>query len=497
MCGITGLYAFNEIGRFFSINLFRATEALARRGPDADGTFLDGRVALGHRRLSIIDVGEQSNQPLTDHTGRYQIVFNGEIFNYRELKQSLARRGATFRTESDTEVLLELYKQDGEGCLNQLNGFFAFAIYDAQRESLFLARDRMGVKPLVYFRDEDKILFASELKSLLAYGIPKELDYHSLHQYLQLNYIPAPYCIFKGVRKLLPGHFLSIHHGQVREEKWYEIPYSSNNRTPLSYGQQQERLVELLDEATQRRLIADVPLGAFLSGGIDSSVVVALAARHTQRLRTFSIGYRDEPFFDETHYANLVAKQFKTDHTVFSLTNDDLFASLFDMLDYLDEPFADSSALAVYILSQKTRRRVTVALSGDGADELFGGYHKHAGEYRTRRGGPMASLTGALSPLWRAIPKSRDSWVGNKARQLLKFAEGSRLDERDRYWRFATFTDENGASGLLRTPALLSATEVRERKQSLLQPLRHRGPAHLNEVLLTDCRLVLPNDMLK
>lgn len=496
MCGITGVYAFNEIGRIFSINLFRATEALTKRGPDASSTFLDHWVALGHCRLSIIDTTPQANQPLTDHTGRYKIVFNGEIFNYRELRQTLRQKGAQFRTDSDTEVLLELYKREGARGLSQLNGFFAFAIYDTVEETLFLARDRMGIKPLLYFQDEDKLLFASEMKSLLAYGIPKELDEASLHQYLQLNYIPAPATIFKQVRKLLPGHWMKIRQRNVEAQCWYDIPYAERSTTVLNYERQQERLVTLLDESVQRRLIADVPLGAFLSGGIDSSAVVALASRHTPHLNTFSIGYRDEPFFDETPYAQLVAKKFNTNHTVFSLTNDDLYAHLFEMLDYIDEPFADSSALAVYILSQKTRRKATVALSGDGADELFGGYHKHAGEYRTRRGGMAASLVGALRPVWQMLPKSRHTLVGNQARQLLKFAEGMAMDEQERYWRFATFSDESEASRLLAIAPTAYEREVRERKAWLLRHLRHRGVHHLNEFLLTDCELVLPNDML-
>lgn len=501
MCGITGLYAFNEIGRFFSINLFQATEALSKRGPDASGTFIDHRVALGHRRLSIIDVSEQSNQPLFDHTGQYKIIFNGEIFNYKELKADLLAKGATFRTDSDTEVLLELYKMEGEICLNRLNGFFAFAVYDAYAESLFIARDRMGIKPLLFYRDEDKVIFASEMKSLLAFSIPKELDYVSLHQYLQLNYIPAPDTILKGVKKLMPGHYLKIQDNGIEQKCYYEIPYAENAYTPLNYEQQQSKLVALMDESVQRRLMADVPLGAFLSGGIDSSVIVALASRHTSQLNTFSIGYRDEQgrpnsFFDETHYAKLVAKKFKTNHTVFSLSNDDLYEHLFEMLDYVDEPFADSSALAVYILSKKTKRKVSVALSGDGADELFGGYNKHQGEYRSRNGGLAASLVGALHPLWKAIPKSRSSVVGNKARQLLKFSEGLRMDEQERYWRFATFANAEEAQNLLNGKAVLPEWEIAERKQSILRPISKTGVAHFNEFLYTDCQLVLPNDML-
>jgi asparagine synthase (glutamine-hydrolysing) len=239
-----------------------------------------------------------------------------------------------------------------------------------------------------------------------------------------------------------------------------------------------------------------VPLGAFLSGGIDSSVIVALASRHTQHLNTFSIGYRDEPFFDETRYANLVAKKYKTNHTVFSLSNEDLYEHLFDMLDYTDEPFADSSALAVYILSKKTRKRVTVALSGDGADELFAGYNKHLGEYRVREGGLLAGAVKTLQPLWEALPKSRNSRFGNKIRQLQKFAEGMHKTDKERYWRFCTFSDEESARSLLSGKSLALADEqaFEERKSNILKYLEEDG--NFNEFLYTDMHLVLPNDML-
>jgi asparagine synthase (glutamine-hydrolysing) len=498
MCGITGIYAFNEIGRFFQINLFAATDTLSSRGPDMSGSFTHNYCGLGHRRLSIIDTSSDGRQPMTDESGRYTIVFNGEIFNYPELRRKQEAKGITFRSTSDTEVLLNLYIEQGEACLPQLNGFFAFAIYDKEEESLFIARDRMGIKPLLYFQDEDKLIFASEMKAMLAFHVPRELDYVSLQQYLQLNYIPAPHTIFKGVRKLLPGHYLRIRNGEVSTQRWYQIPQTYRKWTAgnMNYEKLQTTLVDLLDAAVQRRLIADVPLGAFLSGGIDSSAIVALASRHTPHLNTFSIGYRDEPFFDETKYANLVAKKFGTNHTVFSLTNDDLYEHLFDMLDYIDEPFADSSALAVYILSKRTKKKVTVALSGDGADEIFAGYNKHQGEYRIRTGGLMADLVKALHPVWEALPKSRNSGFSNKVRQLQKFAEGMDMSDKDRYWRFCTFVSESDARSLLSEPSrdLADAQQFAERKAGILEYLRNDGD--FNEFLYTDMHLVLPNDML-
>ncbi|MDJ1473176.1 asparagine synthase (glutamine-hydrolyzing) [Xanthocytophaga flava] len=497
MCGITGVYAFNEIGRFFHINLWNATEALSLRGPDRGNTFTHNYVGLGHRRLSIIDTSSGGNQPMTDDEERYTIVFNGEIFNFLELRKELEQHGVSFQSTSDTEVLLQLYKREGERCLNRLNGFFVFAIYDKQDESLFIARDRFGVKPLVYTVDEDRLLFASEMKALFVFGFPKKVDYASLQQYLQLNYIPAPNTIFKDVKKLMPGHFIKIKGREVSVKQWYNLPEQVKSRKTYtgSYEQAQKDLASLLDASVQRRMIADVPLGAFLSGGIDSSVIVALASRHTQHLNTFSIGYRDEPFFDETKYANLVAKKFNTNHTVFSLSNDDLLDGLYDMLDYTDEPFADSSALAVYILSKRTRKKVTVALSGDGADEIFAGYNKHAAEFRVREGGWQNSVIAGLKGLWDALPKSRSSALGNKVRQLQKFAEITAMSPSDRYWRMATFTGEAQASALLNLPeSEKTEQELNTRRKASLQHLL--TDKDFNDFLLTDVDLVLTNDML-
>ncbi|TAE05284.1 MAG: asparagine synthase (glutamine-hydrolyzing), partial [Bacteroidetes bacterium] len=440
MCGITGIYAFNEIGRFSSIHLANSLNKLNKRGPDAQNMSLHHYVNLGHARLSIIDLSNAANQPMQDESERYTIVYNGEIFNYKDIKAKLEAVGEAFRTNSDTEVLLKAYIRWGADCLAMTNGFFALAIYDSQTEELFVARDRMGVKPLLVYQDEDKILFASEMKSLLAYNIVKELDYTALFAYLQLNYLPPQTTIFKNVRKLPAGHYMRIKgRDKIEERAFYTIPSPDTPRISVDYNVQKKQLNELLEASVQRRLIADVPLGCFLSGGIDSSVITALASRHTDKLNTFSIGYRDEKFFDETNYAQLVAKKFNTNHTVFSLTNQDLYAELFEMLDYIDEPFADSSALAVYILSKRTRQKVTVALSGDGADELFSGYNKHYGEYMMRKGGWKMNMLSALLPVWKALPKSRQTPFGNKIRQFQRFAEGSRVGEKQRYWQWATF----------------------------------------------------------
>lgn len=495
MCGITGIMAFNLVGKMNMIHLANATRVLEKRGPDFQDIYHDQFVGLGHRRLSIIDLSEQANQPMWDEEKRYALIYNGEIFNYRELRNELEKQGISFSTQSDTEVLLKLLIRERENALNKLNGFFAFCLYDKREQTFLLARDRFGVKPLLYLFDEDKFIFASEMKAMLQYGIDKTLDYESLYTYLQLNYIPAPFTIFKQVKKLLPGHYMHIGRQQIHIDKYYEIPRTGFAET-WQYESALEKCRKLLEASVQRRLVADVPLGCFLSGGIDSSVVTALACRHKPDLHTFSIGFRDEPFFDETHYARLVANHFRTEHTVFSLTNDDLYSHLHDILNYIDEPFADSSAINVYILSKETRKHATVALSGDGADELLGGYNKHEAHWRALHPGWKEKAVTNLLPLWRFLPKSRNDFFSNRIRQFERFARGMRLPAAERYWQWASISKSNEAIALLsdhsRQQLQLNDFDIRKGKWLEAIPARE----NLNDIFLTDMRLVLPNDML-
>ncbi len=498
MCGITGIFAFNLVGKFNKIHTATATNALSKRGPDFHNVYLDDWVGLGHRRLSIIDTSAISHQPMWDESNRYCIVFNGEIFNYQELKQELTAKGISFFSQSDTEVLLKLYILEKEKCLNKLNGFFAFCIYDKQEQSFFIARDRYGIKPLLYLHDEHKFLFASEMKAIIQYGIEKELDYTALYSYLQLNYIPAPNTIFKNVKKLLPGRYLKVQNQKLEINAYYEIPYNPEAvaENTISYDDAKNKFASLLESSVQRRLISDVPLGAFLSGGVDSSVITALASKHKPDLHTFSVGFKDEKFFDETVYARLVAKHFKTEHTVFSLTNDDLYKHVHDILDYIDEPFADSSAINVYILSKETRKHATVALSGDGADELLAGYTKHAAFHRVLNKGWKEDLVTSLLPIWKLMPQSRSNPMANKARQLTRFAEGMKLSSKERYWRWAGFVDEEKAMKLFsdKSKASLSREDYYNQKAEILKSIPDQE--NINDILYTDIKLVLPNDML-
>lgn len=496
MCGITGIFAFNLVGKFNKIHVTQATMSLEKRGPDVQDIYIDEWVALGHRRLSIIDTTSAGNQPMWDETNRYCIVFNGEIFNFQELKKELENKGIAFKSHSDTEVLLHLYIHEQEKCLNKLNGFFSFCIYDRSEQTLFLARDRYGVKPLLYVFDEDKFIFGSEMKAIITYGIDKQLDYCSLYNYLQLNYIPAPDTIFSTVKKLMPGHYARIKRQQIETASYYKIPYPPESPSSLGYEAAKTKFKELLEASVQRRLIADVPLGSFLSGGIDSSVIASLASKHKPDLQTFSIGFKDEKFFDETEYARQVAQHLNTKHTVFSLTNDDLYQHLNNILDYIDEPFADSSAIAVYILSKETRKHATVALSGDGADELVSGYNKHAALYRIQHAGWKEKMVQQATPFLKKLPQSRNGKFSNKIRQLVRFGEGMSLSPQERYWRWAGYATNEEALYLLH-PELRTAMWLKEFVPRKKQILRHISDSStISDFLLTDMELVLPNDML-
>jgi len=498
MCGITGIFAFNLVGKVNMINVTAATRAISSRGPDHQDIYHDEAVALGHRRLSIIDTRDISNQPMWDESRRYCVIYNGEVFNFMELRQELERNGIRFRTQSDTEVLLQLYIALGEKCLEKLNGFFAFCIYDKQEQLLFVARDHFGIKPLLFLFDEDKFIFASEMKAVLQYGIEKRLDMAALLLYLQLNYVPAPHTMVANVRKLAPGHYMVVRRKKIEIKRYYSIPYERETAegNNISYDESKKQLAGLLEESVKKRLVADVPLGAFLSGGIDSSIIAGLASRHHADLHTFSIGFHDEKFFDETEYARLVASHFGTRHTIFSLSNADMFNHVRAILDYIDEPFADSSAIAVYILSKETRKHATVALSGDGADEVFGGYNKHAAALRMIAPGVIDRFAVALAPLTRLIPQSRNSPLSNKARQLRRFAEGAKLGSADRYWHWATVSTMDRAVNLLRPELLPEDVHMShsETRVAFLRPIPEQES--LNDVLLTDMQLVLPNDML-
>lgn len=500
MCGILGFYKSGN-GSMDHTRFSAALGSIAHRGPDDEGVWNAENVWLGHRRLSIIDLSKAGHQPMMSKNERFVITFNGEIFNFIELREALIRKGYTFRTQTDTEVLLAIFQEYGNDGLSFLNGFFAFCIYDRLERELFIARDRYGIKPLYYTAGLPYFAFGSELSVFSKLGIRFDLDPASLGLYIQLNYIPAPYTIYKAVKKLEPGHFIRFRLDDKQPEIypgastcWYSLPDQEQIIT-IPYKEACQHLYSKLDQSVQRRLISDVPLGTFLSGGIDSSIVTALASRYTDELQTFSIGFKDEPEFDETKYAIEVARHCNTRHTVFSLSGDDLLEALPGMAASQHEPFADSSALAVYILSRETRKHVTVALSGDGSDELFAGYRKHRAEWLLQQRTGLKTISSILARTLHPLKGSRQTKAGNRLRQLHRFAEGAGLHHADRYWKWCCLSSARESEDLLHHDILPELREEITIRQNYLTRYLS-GNYDVNEVLRNDFHLVLQGDML-
>ncbi len=380
MCGICGIFDLEQRPDNSEL-VRRMAGTLAHRGPDNDGFYDSPLCRLGHRRLRIIDLSPLGHQPMTNEDGSVWISFNGEIYNYLELRPELVRRGHQFRSQSDTEVMLHLYEEKGDAFLRDLNGMFAIALWDARRERLLLARDRFGKKPIYYWTDGKKLLFGSELKALLADpAVPRELDANALSAYLSLGYVPCPGSIFRGIQKLPPASWLVAERGPSGElkltgpERYWNLRYQPDAK--LTEADCTARIQEIIRDATRIRMYSDVPLGAFLSGGLDSSTVVAAMAEvSAQPVETFSIGF-DDASFDELPHAETVAKKFRTNHHTFRCTPDALEV-LPTLVHHYDEPFADSSAIPTYYVSKIARQLVTVALSGDGGDEIFAGYTRY------------------------------------------------------------------------------------------------------------------------
>ena len=372
MCGIAGFLLQNGKASVDDVRVM--THLIRHRGPDDEGIYTDGLCGIGMRRLSIIDLST-GHQPISNEDGSVWVVFNGEIYNYQELRDDLIRRGHRFTTNSDTETLVHLYEQEGTKGLHRLRGMFAYCIWDARNRKMLLVRDRFGKKPLYYANTSSGFYFASELKCLRAAGVPLDLDDDALRLYFRFGNIPDPYSAFRAIRKLMPGCWIEASaDGTVRQGRYWRLPpFAEENQTGLSEAQAQERVRELFDEAVRIRLIADVPLGAFLSGGIDSSLVVAsMALQSPEPVKTFSIGF-EESAYNELPYARLVAEKYKTEHHDITVRPDSL-SLINKLVHHFDEPFGDSSAIPTYLVSEFAARHVKVALSGDGGDEFFAGY---------------------------------------------------------------------------------------------------------------------------
>ncbi len=374
MCGITGIYHLDSAVDSETIRLVSAmTGSFAHRGPDAEGIYHNGKVCLGHRRLAIIDLDARSNQPFTDATGRYTIVFNGQIYNFREIRSEIPEY--PFHTESDTEVIVAAYAKWGGRCPEKMNGMFALAIYDAVEQSIFLARDRFGIKPLYYYLDAQCLMFASEIRTLLQTGrIPHKLSHEGLREYFMYQSTACPNSIVDGIKQVYPAHYARIHNGKLEQTRYWAFGTTSNG-VAKSYKEALGDVRRLLSTSVERRMISDVPLGAFLSGGIDSSAIVALMSEIATQVDTFSIVF-DEPVFDESPFSDLIAKKYNTRHHKLLLRPSAFLSELPHALEAMDSPSADG--MNTYVVAKLTKNAgITVAMSGLGADELFAGYHNY------------------------------------------------------------------------------------------------------------------------
>ena len=492
MCGIAGFVTPDEHrdAREAHEVLERMCGAIAHRGPDDQGMMIKGPAAIGMRRLSIIDL-PGGHQPMSGCDRATTIVFNGEVYNYRELQRELEADGHRFKTNSDTETIVHAYEQYGKRCVDHLRGMFAFAIWNRNERELFIARDRTGKKPLYYtVTPGGTLIFGSELKALREHPeFLGDISIEALDAYLTFGYVPDPLTIFRNVQKLPPGHTLTFKDNRVNIEQYWDFPYQQPQINPFqNEAECVDELRALLDESVRMRLVADVPLGAFLSGGIDSSTVVGLMARHTDRpVKTFSIGFHEDSY-NELKYARIVAGKFATEHHEFIVTPD-ICEVVDDLIWHFDEPFADSSAIPTYMVSKLAREHVKVVLSGDGGDELFAGYTRYAVD-RKRSGFaqlPRVFREGVMQPLGRNLPHS--AWGRN-------YVHNVALEPLDRYIEdISIFTKLNKPS--LYTKDFLGQLGESEAAMRFREIAAHsRAEDPLDPLLYLDSKTYLPGDIL-
>lgn len=490
MCGIAGFFRSCVPGADSSA-LKRMGDAIYHRGPDAGGEHLDEYVGLAHRRLSIIDLSADGNQPMFFADGRYAIVFNGEIYNFLELRAELVQRGVTFRSRTDTEVILALYAAKGSACLEQLNGMFAFAIWDKVEKKLFIARDRIGKKPLYYYHGGgDRLAFASEIKALLQLpGIPREVEPTAVVDFLKYLYVPAPKSIFRNIRKLPAGHWLELTlGGEPRISQYWDVDFSRKRTGSLEDAA--EELLDLMRDATRCRMISDVPLGAFLSGGIDSSAVVALMAGVSAApVKTCSIGFQDRAH-DETPYAREVAELFATEHREY-VVQENLPETVLRQARFFDEPFADSSSVPTYHVSRLARQYVTVALAGDGGDESFGGYEKYTIDRREHQVRQLVPR-----PVLQLLQGAAQGRSGSFSRKVRTLAGGALADPATAFYRTnSNILDEQLAS-LLNDGLARQVKGYDPGLHTTAAWKKVQGADHVTGMLYVDLKTYLPDDIL-
>ena len=485
MCGICGVFNFGTKAPADGVALKRAAAAMVHRGPDDEGFHLDGELGLGNRRLSIIDL-PGGHQPLANEDQTLWITFNGEIYNYQELRADLISRGHQFRTSSDTETLVHLYEQFDIAALDALRGMFAFALWDSRRHRLMLARDRLGVKPLFYRLEPGRLVFASELRALRELAErPLEVEPQSVYDFFGFRYIPAPHTFYRDVQKLLPGHYLLADSNGVTTRAYWDVPPEEEGARKAPAVAQE--VLDLLRESVRLRLIADVPLGVFLSGGTDSSAVVALMAELGARpLRTFSVGF-DDPAYTELPYARVVARRYATEHQELVVRPEHLSDELPRLVTFRDEPVAEPTDVALYLISRLASRSVKVVLAGEGGDELFAGYPKYAAD----------RLSGLVSALPQEVIRRLTSWLPYRQRRVKLALEALSIRdeaERSATW-FASFSREERQD--LFSPDFLAQIDPAHPArvfESYLEKARDRSP--LKRMLYADLKIWLPDNLL-
>ena len=494
MCGICGKLNFDTDNPISESLLRQMCAVIVHRGPDDEGVYVNQNVGLGNRRLAVIDLSPAAHQPMPNENKSIWITSNGEIYNHPKLRQELEKRGHRFRSHSDTEVILHLYEEYGASCVHQLRGMFAFAIWDSNRQRLFLARDRLGQKPLVYAVVNGSLIFASEIKSILQDpSVNREVDPEAIHHYLTYQYVPSPWTAFKGIEKLPPAHILICEQGEIRIERYWDLNYA--HKVEMSEEEYGKRIIELLREATRIRLMSDVPLGVLLSGGIDSSSVVAMMSQlSNEPVKTFSIGF-EEQSFDELKYARLVAERFGTKHHEF-IVKPEAIKVLPELIWHYNEPFADSSAMPTYYVAKVTRQHVTVALNGDGGDESFGGYERYLAAKLANYYQKVPALVreGVIGPLINKLPESTER--KDLFRRLKRFTAAMSHSPERRYIRWVTPFDND-------TKERLYSSEFRERldgidSTDLLLDVYARadGANFLDKTFYVDIMTYLPNALL-
>ena len=492
MCGIVGIVR-NDKSDVDQTLLARMCAAIKHRGPDDDGFYFNGAVGLGMRRLAIIDL-KSGQQPIHNQDRTAWIVFNGEIYNYRELRDQLEKLGHSFYTNSDTEAIVHAYDQFGADCPKHLRGMFAFAIWDERSQELFIARDRVGKKPLLYAQVNGQFVFGSEFSALLQHpDIPKDVDFEALNHYLSFMCVPAPLTAYQAIRKLEPGHSLRYRKGDIKIERYWQPDFSK--KLDISEQEAGERTIEILREAVKVRLMSEVPLGAFLSGGIDSSAVVALMAEESDTpVKTFSIGFEEQDF-SELHHARRVAEHVGADHQEF-IVRPDALEVLPILVEHYGEPYADSSAIPTYYVARETRKHVTVALNGDGGDESFAGYERYAAMRLAERYHriPAVLRESVVRQAIELMPSSETK--RSRIRDVKRFIQSASLPKVERYLRWVSVFDTQAKQDLY-TENFTRQTQG-DSAAALLDPwfARANGSGIVDAALLTDIMTYLPNDLL-